>query len=767
MDDPKRLPLNVWRQLVDQLGEGVGLVDSEENFLFVNPAAETIFGVPPETLVGRNLREFVDLTQFRSLRGQTERRQRGKRDTYEMNFLRPDGSRRTLWVTATPAFDERGVFLGTFGSFRDITDRLRAEEELRHARKDWEVIFQALGHPTFILSPQLEVLAVNSAMLRLVGKAEHEIVGRSCFEVMHAAPTSGPPARCPMQTLLAAGTTDAVDMEMEAVGGHFLISCTPVLDEEGRLQKVIHVATNITERKRMEEALRASEKRLDLAMAVKNEGIWDWNLVTNETVFDDRYFTMAGYAPGEFPQDFLGWAEHVHPDDLPHCEAAIQAYLSAESERFEVEFRFKQRDGAWSWIQGRGKIVERDANGAPLRMVGTHTDITERKRAEDEKEKLQAQLIQAQKMELVGRLAGGVAHDFNNMLVVILGHTELALESLDPTVPLHSDLQEIWTAAQRSVDLTRQLLAFARRQTAAPKVLDLNETVEGLLRMLRRLIGEDIDLAWLPGRDTGPVRMDPSQLDQILANLCVNARDAIGGNGKVTIETGAASFDDEYCSAHAGFVPGEYVLLAVSDDGCGMDSETRSHLFEPYFTTKTVGKGTGLGLATVFGIVSQNDGFISVHSEPGQGTTFKIHLPRHRPGSGLPTPAVAASAAPGTETILLVEDEPAIRRVTEKLLRRMGYTVVTASAPGEAIRLAREHAGRIDLLLTDVVMPEMNGRDLAKNVLSLHHGIKSVFMSGYTADVIAHHGVLEEGVHFLQKPFSAAALAAKLREVLG
>jgi PAS domain S-box-containing protein len=391
-----------------------------------------------------------------------------------------------------------------------------------------------------------------------------------------------------------------------------------------------------------------------------------------------------------------------------------------------------------------------------------------RKQAEEEQIKLQSQLVQAQKMESVGRLAGGVAHDFNNMLAVILGYTEIAMDQVNTAQPLFAALREIRKAAERSADLTRQLLAFARKQTIAPRVLDLNETVDGMLKMLRRLIGEDIDLVWKPGRNLGPVKVDPSQIDQLLANLCVNARDAILGVGRVTIETDAAAFDEAYCADHAGFVPGEYVLLAVSDNGCGMDQETLGHLFEPFFTTKSVGKGTGLGLATVYGMVQQNNGFVNVYSEPGQGTTFRVYLPRHSAKTApLSEKAPGRSAERGHETILLVEDEPAILKMATMMLDRLGYTVVGAKTPGEAVRLAEAHAGGIHLLVTDVVMPEMNGRDLAKHLLSLHPNLKCLFMSGYTADVIANQGVLAAGVQFIQKPFSLKDLAAKLRQVLG
>ena len=343
----------------------------------------------------------------------------------------------------------------------------------------------------------------------------------------------------------------------------------------------------------------------------------------------------------------------------------------------------------------------------------------------------------------------------------------MALAQTDPAQPLYAGLTEIRSAAERSADLTRQLLAFARKQTIAPRVLDLNETVEGMLKMLRRLIGEDIDLAWLPGAAVSPLRVDPSQIDQILANLCVNARDAIEGVGKVTIETGNAAFDEAYCEEHIESVPGEYVLLAVSDDGCGMDKEMLGSIFEPFFTTKNTDKGTGLGLATVYGIVKQNNGFINVYSEPGQGTTFKIYLPRHAARTTqLQEKDTTEPGRSGHETILLVEDEAALLKMTTMMLEQQGYTVLAASTPGEAIRLARESTTPIHLILTDVVMPEMNGRDLAKNLLIYNPNLKRLFMSGYTANVIAHHGVLDEGVHFIEKPFAIQDLATKVREVL-
>jgi signal transduction histidine kinase/CheY-like chemotaxis protein len=394
-------------------------------------------------------------------------------------------------------------------------------------------------------------------------------------------------------------------------------------------------------------------------------------------------------------------------------------------------------------------------------------DITDRKRAEAERERLESQLIQAQKMEAVGRLAGGVAHDFNNMLAVILGNVELALANINPSDSLHGDLEEIQKAGKRSAELTSQLLAFARKQTVMPKVLDLNETIEGIIKMLRRLISEDISLSWNPGNNLRRIKIDPSQIDQILANLCVNARDAISDVGAIAIETANVLFDEAYCAIHTDFNPGDYVMLAVSDNGCGIDKETQSKLFEPFFTTKEMGKGTGLGLATVYGIVKQNNGFINIYSEPGKGTTFRIYLPCHGEYiEKVSEERLTEAIKSGSETILLVEDELAIMKFGKTILERLGYKVLAANSPGEAILLAEEYSGQINLLLTDVVMPEMNGSDLAKHLQSLYPQLKLLFMSGYSANIIAEHCALDKSVHFIPKPFSMKDLAFKIREAL-
>ena len=408
--------------------------------------------------------------------------------------------------------------------------------------------------------------------------------------------------------------------------------------------------------------------------------------------------------------------------------------------------------------------------GQNRHLIIVANDITERKNSEMERTKLEAQLRQAQKMEAVGHLAGGVAHDFNNMLSVVIGNTELIMMTHQLDGDIQKKLLTIIDTAKRSSRLVTQLLAFARKQTILPKVLDVNETISGMLQMLQRLIGENIQLEWMPGRIEGRVMIDPSQVDQILANLMVNARDAIEGPGKITIETQNITIDETYCRNHVGFMPGDFIMLAVSDNGCGMDKRVLGQIFEPFFTTKAVGRGTGLGLATVYGIVKQNGGFINVYSESGQGTSFKIYLPLAEAEAATPeASAASAAAAPikrGSETILMVEDDAAILEIGKSVLEQLEYKVLTAPTPDEALKIVRNYPEGIDLLLTDVVMPQMNGQELSTLIGEMKPGIRTLFISGYTANAITNGGILSKDTAFLPKPFSIRELAVKVREVL-
>jgi PAS domain S-box-containing protein len=446
------------------------------------------------------------------------------------------------------------------------------------------------------------------------------------------------------------------------------------------------------------------------------------------------------------------------------CSAIKQA---ASGSLVRMEIPYPDTSGDLHIFDFSVKPAFDDAGNVDLLIAEGH-DISERKRMEEEKNQINAQLLQARKMESVGRLAGGIAHDFNNMLSAILGHTELALMRCNSANPLFEDLQAIREAARRSADLTQQLLAFARKQTITPRVLDINKSVSGTLRLLRRLLGENINLIWMPGSDVWPIKMDPSQIDQILANLCINARDAIIGSGKISVETCNISFDEAYCAAYPAYGRGEYVVLIVRDDGCGMSKETLDHIYEPFFTTKEAGSGTGLGLATVYGIVQQNSGYICVQSEPCKGTTFKVFLPKFA-GATIETTAESNAKTLNSqgETVLVVEDEPEILDIYRTMLEKLGYRVLTAGTPSEAIREAKAHASDLQLLITDIIMPEMNGRDLARLISDIKPGLKCLFSSGYAAAALDNHNVPDASFEFIQKPFSMQDLAIKAREALG
>ncbi len=521
--------------------------------------------------------------------------------------------------------------------------------------------------------------------------------------------------------------------------------------------------------KKNEEKLKKFAKQLSQAQKISHLGSWELDLVNNELNCSDEMYSIFEVVPEVFGQSYDqfydNFVDFVHPDDR---ELVYNEHTDSVRNRrpCDIEFRLLMKDGKIKYVNERRETTY-DESGKPLLTFGTVLDITERKHSEKEREKLQEQLTNVQKMESMGRLASGIVHDFNNMIVVILGFAELALEKMEQSHPLFTDLQEIFKAANRSANLTRQLLAFARKQMTVPKVLVLNELVEEMINMLNQLIGKDIDLAWLPDADLWQIKVDPVQIEQVLTNLCVNARDAIPGVGKITVETKNVALDEAYCAESSGVVPGDYVMLCIIDDGCGMDKETHNKIFEPFFTTKGEGQGTGLGLAMVYGIVKQNNGFISADSEPGEGTTFKIYLPRYTGKSQqIQKEGLLEQVRSGNETILLVEDMPALLEMITRIFKRQGYTVLAATTPSEAISLSRKYSGQIHLLVTDVVMPEMNGRYLANELLSRYLNLKILFMSGYTADVIDHMGMLAKGSLFIQKPFENKDLIAKVREVL-
>ena len=525
---------------------------------------------------------------------------------------------------------------------------------------------------------------------------------------------------------------------------------------------MIGTQVEISESKRAEGALRESETRFRVLADGAPVVLFVDGPDGGVQFVNRTYCEYFGITPDEVEGG--KWRPLVHPDDAAEY---VGSFMRAVRDQvpFRAEARVLRADGEWRFVDAIAEPRTSPA-GEYLGHVGILVDITDRKLAELERARLQNELFHSQKLESVGRLAGGVAHDFNNMLAVILGGVELALRQVD-SARVRASLIEVRTAAQRSADLTRQLLAFARKQPIVPQSLDINRRIASIVPMIGRLIGEHIALLWHQESDLWTVRMDPIQFDQLVTNVCVNARDSIENVGTIHITADNRTVDAEACAGRAECIPGDFVRIVIADDGCGMDAEALEHLFEPFFTTKSLGKGTGLGLATVYGIIQQNQGFIEVTSAPNAGSTFELFIPRWLgPVEDAAADEVVGPTRGADETILLVEDEPTLAKTYSRMLEELGYRVYTATSPKQALQLADEHAGRIHLLVTDVIMPEMNGRALATALSAKLPGLKHLFMSGYTADIIANHGVLAAETAFIEKPFSSEALAAKVRDTL-
>lgn len=617
-----------------------------------------------------------------------------------------------------------------------------------------------------IASPHGAITYVNGAFLRMWGyDRASDVLGRSTVDFW--ADTEK--AAQAMAAVLSQGGSIGELMAKRRDGSLFptAYSASLVRDGSDAITHLMGSFVDITDQKQAEDALRKSDERLQQVVRVSLIGIFDHDHITDTIYWSPQQRAHYGFSPEEEVtlQAFLAC---VHPDDRDRIQEAVRhAHDPSGDGMFDIEHRITRRDGAVRWISTRSQTFFEDHGGAPrpVRTVGATRDITESKADEEERQTLQAQLIQAQKMESVGRLAGGVAHDFNNMLAVILGYTDLAKKRVPDGDPLDPYLREIEAAAVRSRELTRQLLAFSRKQVIAPRIENLNNLIASLQSTLLRLIGEDIELRVIPAADLWNINIDPLQIDQIVMNLAVNARDAMPNGGKLTIETSNVHLDEDYCRRHSGFLPGSYVLLSTSDNGAGIDKDTLVHVFEPFFTTKESGMGTGLGLATVYGIVKQNHGFINVYSEVAEGTTVKIYLPRAA-SVAMPKQPAPLPIVPGSGTILLVEDDPMVRRLTAQMLEALGYSVIVSDSPAQALSLCAQAVTPIDLMMTDVVMPGMNGKELMQKAQAVRPGTKVLFMSGYTSNVIAHHGVLEEGIRFIQKPFSMEDLAQKVRDAI-
>jgi len=645
-----------------------------------------------------------------------------------------------------------------------VIHRKRVEQALRESQEKYRNILQSIEDGYFEVDLAGYFTFFNKSLARILGYPREELLGmndRQCtdeqnaknlFETFHRVYETGSPAK-------------GVDWEVIRKDGRrrsVEASVSLIRDAAGQPVGFRGIARDITERKRAEEALRRSQEKyrdiFDFAPVGIYQSMRDGSLLTANATLAK----MLGH--DSVKELLLRNLNEIYFD--PAERNALISYFEPRGMAGSIAVRWKRKDGSPIWVELDVHVVK-DEEGRTRYFEGFVHDITERKRAEEEKRNLQEQLAQSQKIEAVGQLAGGIAHDFNNLLTAIGGYSELLLEDLPLTDPRRAHAEEIRKAGERAASLTRQLLAYSRRQVLEPKVLDLNAVVSDLGKILRRLIGENIELRIRPVSGLWRVKADPGQIEQAILNLAINARDAMPEGGKLTIETANVDLDEAYALSHASVLPGAYAMVAVSDSGSGMSTEVRKRVFEPFFTTKEQGKGTGLGLSTTYGIVKQSGGCIWCYSEPGHGTTFKIYLPGvEETAAKEAPPAVSPPLRPGEETILLVEDEPEVRSLVQKVLKTRGYTVMPAANAEEALLVSQQFSGEIALMVSDVVMPGMSGRQLAGRLVMSRPEMKVLFISGYTDDAIVHHGILDPGTAFLQKPFTPQTLARKVREVL-
>ena len=746
--------------LVDDAADGIFIADSSGRYADVNRAGCAALGYTLDELRGLTIVDIIAPEEHPRLAGELEKLLEGMPIRSEWRFRRKDGSYFVGEVHGRRLPDSRLI-----GVLRDISDRKGMEERLRRSEARYRLIVE--NQTEFIVKwlPDGTRTFVNEHYCRLFGVTEEECIGTSFF------PLVDPNHHEAIHERVAALTPERPEFTEEHVsfspaGAQWqLWTSRGIFDEQGRLRELLSTGRDITERRMAEHNLRQSQTHLLASQRIAGVGSWEMDVVSmtdpeiNPIRWSEECHRLLGYGPGDREMSVAAFYRRVHPDDRKKVRAVFDRALQ-EGTAYSIEHRIVLDDGTERILHEQAQRVLDPMTGAPTKFIGTTQDITERLRLEE-------QLRQSQKMQAIGQLAGGVAHDFNNLLTVINGYSEMLLSDRSESDPSRHELVAIRDAGERAAQLTRQLLLFSRKAVFEPRVIDLNDLVQRSGVMLRRLIAEDIELTltlapMLPG-----ITADPSQLEQLLLNLALNARDAMGEGGRLTIETRSVKFDEAFCVTHPDHKPGRFVRLVVADTGCGMSPETMAHLFEPFFTTKGPGKGTGLGLATVYGIVQESSGFITVSSEIGQGTTMGVFLPSLDVTAQQNFRSADEDHIPsGHETVLLVEDEEAVRGVATLALSMQGYRVLAASNGPAALRMMASTRHTVDLLVTDVVMPEMSGGQLAQVIRTRYPSCRVLFMSGYNEDVAVRQGHYGQTDGFLQKPFTPLLLARKVREIL-
>jgi len=764
-----------YRLLADNVSDVLWILGVDLRWTYLSPSVERQRGFSVEEAMALKLEDVIAPSSLEYVRQVLREEQQIELEdgfdplrtrTLEIEIYRKDGT--TIWTESKVSIlrDENGILIGFLGISRDISDRKKTEEALRFSEQRFETVFKSSPDPIIISSMQTGLLVeVNEGFERLTDYKAEEVIGQKALDLdLWAEPEQ-------RDTLLALirseGRVKDFEMQYRTKQGVLRDAelAAEIIDLHGESHLLI-VVRDITDRKKAENDLRAKEaqealvlRSLPMAFYIAQPfggygGMW----------VSEQIDTISGFTAEEFEKNIDLWVSRLHPEDRDRALAEFDTVT--ERNAIVIEYRWQSADGEYKWFMDNAVLI-RDEHGEPKEIIGTWLDITERKKTEQELREKDEQLVQSQKMEAVGQLAGGVAHDFNNMLSVIMGYSDLAFHKLDQADPLRRNFEHIQAAAEKAARLTQQLLIFSRKQTVQPKALDLNTIVNSTGKMLHRLIGEDIVLKTELAKKLGIIKADQGQIDQIIVNLAVNARDAMPQGGELVIRTEDVDIGEGQTSAHKDIEPGPYVNLTISDTGYGMDEATVSRIFEPFFTTKVKGKGTGLGLATVYGIVQQSGGFIHVQSEQGEGTTFEIFFPRVEETIEAEEVMDWADMTSRTgESVLVVEDDDGVRGLVVEILGNLGYKVIEKRNGDEALLHCEQYQGPIDIMLTDIVMPKMSGPQLAERVTPLHPEMKIVFMSGYTEDAIGKHGVLDSDLHFIEKPFTAEGLAMKLREAL-
>ncbi len=722
--------------------------------MVASKGALRIYGLKKEK-IEYAVAKAIPLPEYRQMMDKALKNLLEKDELYDIYFkIKASDTGETKDIHSIALFDsDRKV---VFGVIQDVTDIMRTQEALRLSEENYREIFNSTDEAIFIDDALTgRMLDVNEAVLKMYGYGTKEEILSGNIGDLSAGRDGYTEEKAQeyIRKSIVEGTQTFEWLARRKDGTTFWIEITLRKTEIGGMNRILAVGRDVTERKHAEIALRESEERFRGLVEGSSAAIWIHDgqrfLYANPAALE-----LSGYTAEELYK--MAPMEIVHPDFRELVKRRSEERMHGTKTPKHYEYQILKKSGEPAWIDFSGASIDYQGRSA---IIASAYDISDRK-------KLEEQLFQAQKMESIGRLAGGVAHDYNNMLGVIIGYSDLLIKKMAKADPARRSAEMILAAAKRAADITRQLLAFARREIVSPRVLNPNDEINSLLEMLQRLIGEDKKLKFMPAKDLWNIKIDRTQFDQILVNLSTNARDALEGVGTITIETSEITIDEAYVRNNLDFSPGEYVLISFTDSGTGMSEETRNRSFEPFFTTKAKGQGSGLGLSTIYGIVKQNGGNINVYSELGMGSTFRIYLPRAEGDVESLERIQEEEPINGTETILIVEDQADLLEIAKKCLQEYGYKVLTALSPGEGIRLCESYPGEIHLLLTNVVMPVMNGKELRNRIQAIKPSMKAIFMSGYTADIIAHEGVLDEGVDFVQKPFTPKGLAKKVREVL-